>query len=110
MKKIYLACPYSDPDPEVCEQRTIEADKAAAKLMEQGNIVFSPLSHSHRIAHHINNHLDHDFWLKQDLHFLIYADEMIVLKLPGWMESRGIHVEMLEADSLKIPISYMEPL
>jgi hypothetical protein len=42
----------------------------AAQLMEAGHVVFSPLSHSHRIAHYIDNHLDHEFWLKQCLPFV----------------------------------------
>jgi len=47
MKKAYLCAPYSHPDPKVREARVDAADMMAAQLMEQGYIVFSPLSHSH---------------------------------------------------------------
>ena len=107
MHKIYLACPYSDPDPAVCERRTIEADKMAAKLMAQGNIVYSPLSGSHRIAHHMDNHLDHDFWLNQDLAFIDWADEIVVLDLPGARQSRGIARELEHAKKRGIPVRWI---
>jgi nucleoside 2-deoxyribosyltransferase len=109
VKKIYLACPYSDPDPAICEQRVLEADRIAAQLMVQGNIVFSPLSHSHRIAHHIENHQDCDFWLSQDLAFIDWADEIVVLKLDGWDKSKGIKIELEHAQAKGVPITWMEP-
>lgn len=94
--KIYLAAPYSAPTPEEREARFIQANKAAAFLMQQGHEVFSPISHSHPIAHHINNHLSHDFWLKQDFAFLPWADELVVLCADGWDRSKGIMLELNE--------------
>lgn len=93
MKKIYLAAPYSDPDPVIRQRRTELADHVAAKIMQQGYVVFSPLSQSHRIAHHIGNHLSHDFWLTQDLEMLALCDEMWILTIPGYSKSEGIRME-----------------
>ena len=108
MKRIYLACPYAHTDQAVREARVDAADMMAAQLMEQGHVVFSPLSHSHRIAHYIDNHLDHDFWLNQDLSFIDWCDEVMVLKLDGYEKSRGVRVEIDYAVQIGKPVKYLE--
>lgn len=104
MQKIYLAAPYSHPDPEIRERRTLLADHVAAKIMQRGYVVFSPLSHSHRIAHHLGNHLSQDFWLAQDLEMLKPCDEMWILTLPGHKESEGIQIEAAWARHWRKPV------
>lgn len=111
MQRIYLAAPYSHPDPVVRQWRTELADKAAAYLMQANDQpVFSPLSHSHRVADHIDNHLDHDFWLRQDLGWLEACDWMYVLMLPGWDQSDGVALELEWAKKWQITIRYLEPV
>ena len=44
--KIYLAIPYSG----MAEESFRIANEVSAKLMNEGHIVFSPISHSHPIA------------------------------------------------------------
>ena len=106
---IYLASPYSHTDPNVTHRRFQAAAKAAAKLMREGYIVFSPIAHSHPVSHFLGNGLDHDFWLRQDLEFLKIAKKVVVLMLPGWQESRGVGAEVRIAGELGIPVEYMEP-
>lgn len=107
--KIYLASPYSHPDGKVRIDRFHAACKAAAKLIEQGHIVFSPVAHSHPIADYLNNHNDGDYWLRQDLGFLdSWADEMWVLRIEGWKGSKGIEKEMEYAKRIGIEIRYID--
>ena len=47
-------------------------------------------------------------WYEFDLHFLQHARKMIILKLPGWEESRGILIEKGFAHARQIPVSHME--
>jgi len=61
---IYLACPYSHPDSNVREYRFKMANRAAAKLMRDGHIVYSPISHTHPIAMEGDLPLD---WAYEDL-------------------------------------------
>ena len=107
--KIYVACPYSHPDQVVREERVLAADKYAAKLMERGHIVFSPLSHSHPISKHCKvDPTDHDFWLQQDLAWLKACHQMHVLCLDGWRESKGVKTEIEEASKRKIPVIFVK--
>jgi len=117
MKRIYLACPYSVniDNPKSIIGRTMlhyrvkMADKAAAMLMKEGHIVFSPVSHSHRIAKHVGNHFNHSFWLEQDFSYLEWADEMYILMLRGWDESYGIGEERKYMIELSKPTILIHP-
>lgn len=77
MKKIYLAIPYSwNPN------RSFEiANKMTAKLMSDGNVVFSPVSHSHPIADFLPADIrtNSDWWMTQDLPLVEWADELHVV-------------------------------
>ena len=107
----YLASPYSAPDPATRHQRFLAACHAAAFLMERGYTVFCPIAHSHPIAEAMNGrHLDHEFWMRQDLPLLDLCDHLIVLKLDGWEQSRGVAEEIAYAQEHCISIEYMEPV
>jgi hypothetical protein len=101
---IYLAVPYSHASYKIREARFHAANKKAAELIKQGHIVISPISHSHPIADHLSNHNDSEFWCKQDEVFLNMADQMWVLKLPGWRKSKGIAHEKAMAKRLGKPV------
>lgn len=107
--RIYLATPYSDPSPEVCQARFEAANKAAAEIMREGHIVFSPISHSHPI--HIQCDLpgDWEFWKRFDESFIDWCDELWILALPGYQESKGISMEIGIAIALNKPIRMREP-
>jgi hypothetical protein len=105
---IYLATPYSHPDPEVREKRFKAAAYIAGVLMTRGNIVFSPISHTHPIAMECNLPTDFAFWDKFDREFIAYSEKVLVVKLDGWDESKGIAGEIAIATSLGIPVEYVE--
>jgi hypothetical protein len=46
---IYLACPYTHNAPEIMEERYKSATSAAARLIEKGHVVFSPITMTHPI-------------------------------------------------------------
>lgn len=111
MKLLYLACPYSGTVEER-EERTMLATLVAAKLMDRGYNVFSPLTHSHPIAMNLPSKnfedYDHDFWLKRDFQILENCDALVVLKLPGWEKSYGVKKEIEFAESLNYDILYID--
>ena len=106
----YLASPYSDPDPDVRQRRFIDVCRAAARMMSRERVaVYSPVAHGHPIAEHGEiDAMGHPFWLSQCLPFLHAADELVVLMLDGWRESKGVASEVAKAHLLGIPVRYIE--
>jgi hypothetical protein len=70
---IYLASPYSDADPAVEQARFDTVCRAAAAIMRQGLLVFSPIAHSHPIAR-FGLPKDWGFWQRYDSAFLARCD------------------------------------
>lgn len=110
MKLAYLACPYTSSDPRVCADRVEAADWFAAALMADGYSVFSPISHGHRIAQHLDPNLaeSHCFWMKQSIDLLRRCDELFLLPLEGWGQSLGVEIEIGFCESAGIPINVIQ--
>jgi Domain of unknown function (DUF1937). len=97
---IYIACPYTDESSVVQGQRYVESRRAAAKLMAAGIAVYNPLAQTvTAIAAGLD--LTHEKYLKLDTEVLSRCSEMIVLLLPGWENSVGVHREMEVAAKLQ---------
>lgn len=108
MTTIYLCAPYSHWNPIVRWLRVRAVNRKAAELMDMGFTVFSPISHSHPISRYTQAHCcDPDFWVRQDLVFMPVCDEVWVLRLRGWRNSRGIRVEIEEAERLGKKVMYI---
>jgi hypothetical protein len=106
----YLASPYSSPAPAVRHLRYTQAVRAAAFLMRQGHVVFSPIAHSHNIEMiGFPEPQGGNFWQCQDEPLLVTASRLLILMLPGWPESKGIEWELRLAKSLGLPILYLHP-
>ena len=105
---VYIACPYSHPNPLVRQRRYKAVTKAAAHLLAQGLIVYSPITHSHPMAMRADLP-DWEFWQKYDETFLLHSRMMVVLAIHGWEESRGVRAEMAFAALHSIPTFLLEP-
>lgn len=103
----YLAVPYSHADKAVRECRFISANRAAFRLMQRGDVVFSPISHSYPIECESGMIGDHKFWAKQDDAFQKHATKVCVLMIPGWEDSRGVTLEIGLAQAAGIPVEYL---
>ena len=104
---IYLASPYSHPDPAVKADRFEAACKAAAWYMDRGFQVFCPIAHSHPIEQiGLGSIRNEDFWLHQDFAILRHCDELVVLCIDGWETSSGVAREIAFAANNNIPVTY----
>jgi nucleoside 2-deoxyribosyltransferase len=103
---IYLASPYSHPDPAVREERFRQACIATVKLMQLGLAVFSPISHSHPLTEH-GLPGDWSFWQRCDRAFLERCDEVVVLMLDGWEASLGVAEEIRLAEEWGKPVRFV---
>lgn len=110
MNLIYLCSPYSHTEEDVMEARYVAACKTAARLMEDGYVVYSPIAHSHPIAQHMTKGkaVDYEFWMNQNIPMLRRCDKLVVLKLLGWESSRGVQREIRLATTLHIPIEFLD--
>ena len=81
------------------------ANVAAAILMQEGHVVFSPISHSYPISKYLHNYGDHNFWMNQDMPILKNCSEMIIIDDPNqaWKESKGVNEEISNAQAWEIP-------
>lgn len=105
---IYLASPYSHPDPAVREARFQAACRQAAEMLRCGILVFSPIAHTHPIAKY-GLPLEWARWEKYDRIFLEMCSEVWVLTLDGWQESKGVQAEIGIARELGKPVVFVEP-
>ncbi len=106
MPLIYLAAPYSDSNPAVTQTRMDAVTYELADLASKGLVAFSPLLMHFCFDRGVELPSDYGFWRNYCLTILEKSDQLIVLQLPGWMESLGIRDEISFAKDIDIPISY----
>jgi hypothetical protein len=106
---LYLASPYSHAQAAVRDERFRAVCAQAAGMMRDGQILFSPIAHTHPILLAGELPTGWDFWERVDRAFLRRCDCLAVLMLPGWQESVGVQAEIAIARELNIPVSFLEP-
>lgn len=103
---IYLAAPYTHPDPEVVKQRIEAFYKKQVQLIHKGHYVVSPLDKIHMATiHQIKTNWD--WWKEYSAELMDRCDTVYILMLDGWEESIGVQEEIKLAISMKKPIYYV---
>jgi hypothetical protein len=105
----YLAIPYTDPDEKIRDYRAEISDIVCADLMNQGRVIFAPISSCHHIAKKYDLPKDWDFWKNIDEQFIRASKKLLVITLPGWEESTGVTAERKIAQDAGIPIELIDP-
>ena len=111
---MYLASPYSHPDPFMREMRYLWTMHEMTLMLQSGLAVYSPIVHCHELAKIADLPREAAFWMKYNFTMLAAAEILGVLMLPGWKESVGVTAEISKArDNLAggsaIEIMYIEP-
>lgn len=106
----YLASPYSHANSKVRNQREEAVSEVGAQLTIRGLILFCPITQSHRLTAMLNPTRvpSHEGWMRIDYAFLNRAQGLIVYKLNGWQESKGVTEEIEFAKKHNMPIIYLE--
>ena len=104
---IYLASPYSHPDPAVREQRFVAACRAAATLLKHGHAVDAPIVHGHPLAA-FGVSTDWSFWQAVNMVHVERCELLVVLLLDGWRSSAGVRREIEIATELGKSVAYLE--
>jgi hypothetical protein len=97
---VYLAGPYSSPDPVENTHATI---MLATELVEAGRV--TPIVPHLSLAWHLVTPRPIGFWYAYDLEVLARCD--YILRMPG--ASTGADSEVKEAERLAIPVAYDLP-
>lgn len=107
---IYLASPYSHPDPTVRQERFEQACSCVAHFAERNEaVIYSPIVHSHAIVQAGHAPADLAFWMAHDLHMLRLAEKLFVLQIDGYRESVGVRIEIAAAEAMGTPVEYYPP-
>lgn len=114
MNLSYLGTPYTRYKLGI-ERAFMDACALAARLLQVGIPVYSPIAHTHPIAVHGKlDPLDLGIWLPFDEAMMSRCDVLLVAHMDGWDLSRGIEHEVkffqrigkavfdLDPDSLKM--------
>lgn len=108
-KRIYLAAPYSADYYAKRHERFRMVSRKASELLRDGNLVFSPITHSHYLAERYNCLISDDEWRVWYISFLEYwATDLYVLRLCGWDKSKGVSTEIEYAKKKGLPITYVD--
>ena len=107
-QKIYLASPYTDKHAAIRQFRFKKVARFAAKLIQEKHLVFSPICHSHPICVSANLPIDFEYWKELDNSFLEWCTVMVVLKLDGWEDSKGIKEEIKIAEFMGKEVIYLD--
>ena len=105
----YVATPYSRY-PGGFEEAYQKACRHTCVLIRAGIPVFCPIAHTHGFAHYGDlPHVDAALWERVDRAFLALAGGLIVVKMTGWQDSKGIAHEIATIEKRGRPIYYWDP-
>jgi hypothetical protein len=100
---IYLAIPYTGNEEYAFRLSTI----IAAELSLRGEVVYSPITHSHPMTQFRNMPGDWDFWGEIDRQYISRAYRVYVIQAEGWKQSIGVQAEIEIALRYHVPVEYL---
>lgn len=106
----YVAGPYWHEDPKIRCARYDALTALTRALLVQGYTVFSPITHGHAIATSTGIWPEVN-WLEQvDLPLLRVSKVLIIFRLNGWRESKGLQREIaITRNKLHMKILHITP-
>lgn len=105
----YLATPYTHPDREMMRQRYELACQIAGALLQRGELIYSPIAHSHPIAQHSDIGGEWGQWQALCTAMVQRCDTLLIATMSGWRSSRGIAEEVTIAVRLGKPVFLLNP-
>lgn len=106
---IYIASPYTHADTAVQAYRFEAVCQLVADLTLKGNVVISPIIHSHPLfvrRPEIGGQWDQ--WIALDTDLITGSEEIWVFTLEGWEQSKGVQAEINIARALNKPVRYVD--
>ena len=94
MSFIYIASPYTHPDPRIRQDRYLQASYYVVQLLSQRKFPYSPIVANHHLAMEFGLKHKAVDWMAYNFAMLSSAKELHVLALDGWNESLGVTAEI----------------
>lgn len=102
----YVATPYTN-HPMGCADAFEMACDVTAFLIDNGVKAFSPIVHCHLMDDYITTEDTHPLWMELDKSLLYRSSGLLVVKMKGWLQSKGIKQEIEWAEEWGLPILFM---
>jgi len=106
---IYLASPYSHPDPIVRRLRYEQTRRFTHEAIQLGAVLFSPIVYCHHFSTEHGAPTDAASWQAFNEWMMSRSEACWVLTLPGWAESVGVTAEIRYFQSTDKPVFYKAP-
>ena len=106
---IYLASPYSHPDPLIRKTRFLLAEQCVGMTTLHNRHIYSPIVHFHELAQKYKWPTDFAYWKQINFDMIRRAEGMYGLNIEGWKESVGVTAEVELARTLFLPIQLVSP-
>jgi hypothetical protein len=103
---IYVASPYTHRDEHVMQERYEAVCGFCAQATCARHFVYSPIAHWHPIAQEYFLPRDAVWWSDYNEHMLKLSHQLWVIRLDGWVESKGVLNEVRVAKENAIKVSY----
>ncbi len=107
---VFLSAPYSHRDPKVVALRIKNLCHIAAQIENRGvQHAISPLYNQLLLNNGVDLPASTAFWKSYSISLLLLCKELLVIRMPGWLESVGVNIEITTAEMNGIPIRYFDP-
>lgn len=102
---IYICCPYWNDQEDIRNYRRKKAIDYSTVLVKKGYLTYSPLIYTERFA---KDKTKEGYWIKHGIEMVKACNEIRVLCLDGWKESKGVQGEIKQAKDLGLKIKYIK--
>lgn len=111
LKVVYIASPYSHKSRSVMRERFDKVCIVQGSYLKKygsTHTFIGPIAMAHPIAQRtIGLPTDWEFWQTHDKAIIKKCDEMWVVAMDGWKESKGVNAEIAFANNNNIPVRIM---
>ena len=109
-RRCYLATPYSLYDKGL-NAAFKESSRIAGLLAQRGINVFCPIALAHPMSAFSGiDPKDHDFWMARDEPWMEVCEALVVARMQGWQNSRGVGAEIDIFEKADKPVFFLNPV
>lgn len=110
---VYIAAPYKHEDPLFMNLRYEIITKLCGIIVQEfGCSIFSPITHGHPIpidTKKVPGFNEIHYWMEMDLKILKHCSHMFIIMMDGWVDSKGLSMEIEFCNANNIEMRYIEP-